>query len=229
MLFLIFPEPPGFRESVTKSTLLVHSSDSAQSHQLKFHLPSIIGLLHHIFAFNDSPVNRRSALKSLQKMLLVDAKSENEKLQAYQEIIRNLLLMTKKTDTLGIMLRIYAEDPTMASLFLRLLWKFGEGMPAELNADFRCYCKIVQSHFQLEPSSFLNLLNEILSAEGKIQKTGPDMKLKVEQLTELLFDKRSHCVGQLIDKLVSAEPELISPRSEKQVKKNGKNNLAKRN
>lgn len=196
----------------------VPPSNSSQPHQPRFYLANVIGCLNRIFALNEPPANRRSGLKDLQKVLLVDAKSNDEKLQAYKEIILNLLIMSKGSDTLAIMLRIYAEDPTTACLFLRLLWKFGEGMPDQLNSDFRCYCKIVQSNLKIQSSSLSCLLNEILSGEAKIQKTGTDLKLKAEQLTEMLFDKKSHCIGQLIDKLVSAEPELISPRSEKQVK-----------
>lgn len=155
-------------------------------------------------------------------MLLVDAKSEMDKVQSFSEIVKHLLLLTKTAESLSITLRIFGEDPITSCLFLRLLWKFSDGMPNPLKSEFIYYCRIIQNSLTIALPSLSSLLSEILSNEGKVQKSVVEIKPKAERLTELLLgntDQSSQNIGQLIDSLVTAEPELISLRSESQMLK----------
>lgn len=153
-------------------------------------------------------------------MLLVEAKGNDDKIKAFSEITHILTSLADSPNGLEAMINIFKEDITTANLLIRLLWKVGEKTNEDLKLIFINYCKKIQLNLdEKEPSPLSSLLSEVLTQE-KLEKKEQMSEVKAEKLTEILLGynhQKSLCIGQLIDSLVSAEPELISPPTEQQV------------
>ncbi|KAL0272623.1 UNVERIFIED_CONTAM: hypothetical protein PYX00_005524 [Menopon gallinae] len=214
------PEPAGFRGCVTKLPLHVPQSSGSSISVEGFNVDAAVNLLKQFFSTSETPATRRTAFKKLQMMLLVEAKENDDKIKAFSEITNVLTNLAETPEGLDSMINILKQDITTANLLIRLLWKVGEKTNEDLKLLFINYCKKIQFNLdEKEPSPLSSLLSEVLTQE-KAERKEQKSEVKAEKLTEILLGsnhQKSLCIGQLIDSLVSAEPELISPPSEQQM------------
>ncbi|KAK6637842.1 hypothetical protein RUM44_008264 [Polyplax serrata] len=209
-----------FSGPVGKATLTLPPSSSSIVPTQGFHLPSVLALLDQLFSQQETSNGRQAALKKLQIMLLIDTKMTPEKIQGFGEIMNWLMTMTKTSENFEAGMSLLNQDPTTGAKLLRLLWKLCSTMPEDLKSTFITFCNVVKCNLK-STTPLSALIAEIQLEEMKVQKKSSRRhELKPEKVAEILLgtaDKNSECFGQLIDCLVSIEPELISSRSEKEM------------
>ena len=214
-------EPMDSSEPHDKPTLNLTESLSLLPSTEQLQPSNALTLLDNIFDGKGTPEFRKSAVKKLQIMLLMETKVTPSKIQCFSDIVKRLLILSDPVNNVSDMTNWLSENSTLAAVLIRLLWKLSKLMPGDVKKDFISYCGNIKTLSKSEIPVLSHLIEEIINDEAKTQKKRNEHELKPEKLVEIILnttEEKSECFGQLIDCLVSIEPELISSRSEKEVK-----------